>query len=96
MPSLYQVVGAVVTLLNGVAAASRASHQPRATVKNGTYEGKYVKSLRQDLFLGVPFAQPPLGDLRFQNPQSLDTAFEDIRDAKEYGDSCVGYGVSQV
>ncbi|PKS04870.1 hypothetical protein jhhlp_008234 [Lomentospora prolificans] len=55
-------------------------------------EGKYVASLNQDLFLGVPFAQPPLGGLRFQNPQSVNDVFEDVRDAKEYANSCLGHG----
>ena len=65
---------------------------PTATVKNGTYEGKYVASYDQDLFLGIPFAQPPVGELRFQNPQSLNSTFG-TRNATEYADSCVGYGV---
>ncbi|GMF73061.1 unnamed protein product [Aspergillus oryzae] len=65
---------------------------PTATVKNGTYEGKYVALYDQDLFLGIPFAQPPVGELRFQNPQSLNSTFG-TRNATEYADSCVGYGV---
>ncbi|KAE8139819.1 Alpha/Beta hydrolase protein [Aspergillus pseudotamarii] len=70
-----------------------AGLSPTATVKNGTYEGKYVASYGQDLFLGIPFAQPPVGELRFQNPQSLNSTFG-TRKATEYADSCVGYGNS--
>ena len=69
-----------------------AGLSPTATVKNGTYEGKYVASYDQDLFLGIPFAQPPVGELRFQNPRSLNSTFG-TRNATEYADSCVGYGV---
>ncbi|GMG13718.1 unnamed protein product [Aspergillus oryzae] len=63
---------------------------PTATVKNGTYEGKYVALYDQDLFLGIPFAQPPVGELRFQNPQSLNSTFG-TRNATEYADSCVAW-----
>ncbi|SPO04163.1 related to triacylglycerol lipase II precursor [Cephalotrichum gorgonifer] len=94
MLSLLQVLGLALPLLNGVAARGRAS-DPTATIKNGTYAGKYVRSLKQDVFLGIPFAQPPVGELRFRNPQPLNESFTETRDAKEYGDSCVGYGNSE-
>lgn len=67
---------------------------PTATTLNGTYAGRYVPEYNQDFFLGIPFAQPPLGDLRFANPQSLNTSFADARNATEYSPECVGYGVS--
>lgn len=62
-----------------------------ATTKNGTYQGRYLPEYKQDLFLGIPYAQPPLGDLRFRWPQSLNTSFTDVRDASEYGYSCMQY-----
>lgn len=69
---------------------------PTATTLNGTYAGRYVPEYNQDFFLGIPFAQPPLGDLRFANPQSLNTSFAGVRNATEYSPECVGYGVSDV
>ncbi|KAF4969011.1 hypothetical protein FSARC_3665 [Fusarium sarcochroum] len=89
MHSLLKV--ATTALLLAESAYSRQA--PTVKVKNGTYEGKYVAEYDQDLFLGVPFAQPPVGPLRFQNPQSLDETF-DTKNATEYADSCVGYGNS--
>ncbi|KAI0728491.1 carboxyesterase [Fomitopsis betulina] len=68
---------------------------PTATTLNGTYAGRYVPEYNQDFFLGIPFAQPPLGDLRFANPQSLNTSFADARNATEYSPECVGYGSDQ-
>ncbi|KAI8650137.1 hypothetical protein LRP88_14782 [Fusarium phalaenopsidis] len=92
MASLLKLVTAALVLAEGTLGAA-TRQPPTVQVKNGTYEGKYVASYNQDLFLGVPFAQPPVGSLRFQNPQPLNTTFK-TRKATEYADSCVGYGNS--
>lgn len=83
-------------LLGVGSAAPSGSSGPTAHVRNGTYVGKHLKNsdYHQDLFLGVPFAQQPVGDLRFTLPQSLNETWTKTRDAKEYSDICVGYGVS--
>jgi len=73
-------------------ATSLSGPVPTAKLINGTYTGKYVASFNQDLFLGIPYAQPPVGSLRLRNPQSLNTTFGS-RQAVNYADSCVGYGV---
>ena len=75
--------------------SSRAS-APTATVKNGTLAGVYSAEYDQDFFLGVPFAQPPVGDLRFVNPQSLNSTFSGTQDASSYSPECYGYGVSGI
>lgn len=64
-----------------------SSSPPLAKTLNGTYRGRYVPEWDQDLFLGMPFAQPPTGQLRFRWPQSLNTSFSGVRDAVEYGDA---------
>jgi carboxylesterase 2 len=38
-------------------------------------------------FLGIPYATPPVGDLRFREPQPLNL-WSGIRDAKEFGAVC--------
>ncbi|KAH6979453.1 Alpha/Beta hydrolase protein [Fusarium venenatum] len=64
---------------------------PKASTLNGTYAGKHLSGWDQDAFLGIPYAQPPTGNLRFKWPQSLSTSFDEERMATEYGDSCMQY-----
>ncbi|KAH8886434.1 carboxylesterase [Thozetella sp. PMI_491] len=70
-------------------AASASCAGPVAETLNGTYQGRYIAEWDQDVFLGMPYAQPPIGDLRFRWPQSLNTSFTDVRDATQYGHSCM-------
>lgn len=60
-------------------------YKPSVTIKNGTVNGAYLPTFDQDAFLGVPFAQPPVGDLRLRRPQSLNTSFAGgVYEATEY------------
>lgn len=78
----------------GTAAPSpRAVSPPTADVLNGTYVGVRNENYNQDFFLGIPYAQQPVGNLRFALPTSLNETWDEERDAKEYSDICVGYGV---
>lgn len=86
--SSFKALTALVHLAFGAALMP-----PQVVVQQGAYEGIYVAGYNQDLFLGIPYAQPPIGDLRFQNPEPLDTTFDEVRNATEYANSCVGYGV---
>ena len=80
-----------IALISTVSIALAAS-SPTATVKNGTLQGHYSSEWDQDFFLGIPYAQPPIGDLRFRWPQPLDTSYNGTRDATQYGYSCYQYG----
>lgn len=72
-----------------------SSSAPTAILKNGSYYGIYSSVYDQDFFLGMPFAQPPLGDLRFRQPQSLNATWTDARNATIYQPECIGYGSDQ-
>jgi carboxylesterase type B len=80
-------------LLLDQAAAQSSSCAPSVTLKNGTYSGVFQPSYGQDFFLGVPFAQAPVGDLRFAVPQPLNSSWQGSRNATAYYPECVGYGV---
>jgi carboxylesterase type B len=66
---------------------------PSATTKNGTYIGRYEPAYDTDYFLGIPYAQPPLRDLRFRTPRSLNESWSGSRNATEYSPQCIGYGM---
>ncbi|KAK9772552.1 putative Alpha/beta-hydrolase [Seiridium cardinale] len=68
------------------------SSVPILKTRNGTYGGVYSHTYDQDLFLGVPYAQPPVEDLRWRVPQSLNTSFSGIKDATQYAPNCIGLG----
>jgi carboxylesterase type B len=51
---------------------------------NGTLVGKHNAHYNQDEFLGIPYAQPPLGDLRFRSPVSLNETWDGPRGAIDY------------
>lgn len=68
------------------------SSAPTVTIKNGTYAGVYNTQYDQDLFLGVPFAQPPE---RFSIAQGPNTSWDGIRQATKYSLHCYGYGWDQ-
>ncbi|CAG2181937.1 unnamed protein product, partial [Oppiella nova] len=47
------------------------------------YEGRDL-----DVFLGIPYAQPPIGDLRFKKPLPLDRKWEQPLDAQHWPPAC--------
>jgi carboxylesterase type B len=89
-------VTALLALFGAAAAAPSQRKDVTARVKNGTISGVHSSAYNQDYFLGVPFAQPPVGDLRFRQAQPLNATWTGVREAKEYAKHCVGYGVCQI
>lgn len=65
---------------------------PRVQIKNGTLQGIHLSEFKEDLFLGIPFASPPIGERRLRRPVPYQKAWNGIRDATERGVSCPGYG----
>jgi hypothetical protein len=69
-----------------------ARDAPIVSLLNGSYFGIHSDQYQQDFFLGIPFAQPPMGDLRFRLPASLNSSWTGVRNATQYSPACFGYG----
>lgn len=52
----------------------RQTIAPTATIANGTIIGSTTSGI--DSFSGIPFAQPPVGNLRLRPPQPLTSGFD--------------------
>lgn len=59
------------------------------TLKNGKVQGKLLSVLNGSVgaFLGIPYAKPPVGQLRFRNPEPADS-WEGVKDASSYPNTC--------
>jgi para-nitrobenzyl esterase len=62
-----------------------AVERPSAKVDSGALQG--IVEYNMNVFKGIPYAAPPLGDLRWRPPQPV-TPWEGTRDASQFGDSC--------
>ncbi|KAH9970732.1 carotenoid ester lipase precursor [Lactifluus volemus] len=58
---------------------------PTVTLDSGSFIGTTSNGINS--FLGIPFAQPPVGDLRFRLPQGLGP-YTGIYNASTFGHSC--------
>ncbi|KAK4629226.1 putative secreted lipase [Fulvia fulva] len=66
----------ILPLLSAVALAAPLDERqsgPSVTIQNGTVVGSSFAGV--DSFKGIPFAQPPVGNLRLRPPQSINKSF---------------------
>ncbi|KAL0635255.1 hypothetical protein Q9L58_005821 [Maublancomyces gigas] len=62
---------------------------PTVQIPTGAYVGRYIPEFKQDVFLGVPYADKPV---RFTPAKLATGRAEVVKAAKGYGYSCPGYG----
>lgn len=82
----YRTVIAAVCGIVLAAIASPAMADPLVQTAAGAIRGKVSPGL--DIFLGIPFAKPPVGDLRWRDPQPVE-AWQGVRDAMKLSPACM-------
>ncbi|GAB1603549.1 acetylcholinesterase-like [Argonauta hians] len=78
----------VIAFVNGYV------HAEGTTVRttSGKISGSRISVLNTDIdvFLGIPFAKPPVGDLRFRRPEPVEP-WNGVKETKEFSASCIQY-----
>ena len=75
-------------LIMVLSAAGVAFAADQVRTANGIVEGRGVQRSGVRVFLGIPFAQPPTGELRWREPQPLQN-WKEVRQAINFGPRCM-------
>ncbi|SPO19816.1 related to Lipase 2 precursor [Ustilago trichophora] len=65
---------------------------PTVQIHQGKVKGFVDESYGLEQFFGIPFAKPPVGELRFAKPQPVDLSKNTEIDATRFGDICMQPG----
>lgn len=60
---------------------------PTVKTTQGAATGKWIRDGKEEAFLGLPYAAPPVGDLRWKAPE-LPAKWTGVRDATKFGNRC--------
>lgn len=84
--TLAAVCIAMATPLARAAASASASSGPVAVTEDGVFRGVATPTLNE--FLGIRYAQAPVGDLRWRPPLRPERGALGIQDATQFGNHC--------
>jgi len=86
------VVNAGGAVANGRDGSRGSSGEEQVRVESGILEGKTSSDGKVRIFLGIPFAAPPVGDLRWKEPQPV-AKWDGVRQSKKFGPRCMQGGI---
>lgn len=79
------ILSLLVLLINQEIASQNANAFPvQVKIENGTIEGNYNTHTGMQTYFGIPFAKPPIGELRWKAPQPLDN-WQGVKETKTFG-----------
>jgi para-nitrobenzyl esterase len=67
--------------------SAAVAQQVTVTTALGKVQGKLIENGTQKAYLGLPYAAPPIGELRWKAPQPP-VAWQGVRDATSFGNRC--------
>ena len=70
--------------LLGMAQANTNAFAVQTTTQNGIIEGNYDTKTGIQTYFGIPFAKPPVGDLRWKDPQPV-VSWKGVKETKHFG-----------
>lgn len=88
MTSLVARVPTIFSLVFVLASLTTAATPDIVKIANGKLEGTGIQSSGVRIFKGVPFAQPPTGELRWKEPQPVKN-WTGVRKATQFGPRCM-------
>ncbi len=81
----------IVALIVGTLSCSPVCARELATVQSGVVAGNRQGQIA--VYRGIPFAAPPIGDLRWREPRPVDS-WTGVRPAAQFAPACTQVGVS--
>jgi para-nitrobenzyl esterase len=93
MPQFYSrfLIRALLLVIALTTSAITLAQTPRATTESGAISG--IRASGLSTYKGVPFAAPPVGDLRWRPPVHM-TPWKGTRKADAFAPACMQVGVS--
>jgi len=77
-----------ITLVMGISflvnAQSKNAFPVQLSIANGVIEGNYDTHTGIQKYFGIPFAKPPVGNLRWKDPQPLEN-WKGVKQTKQFG-----------
>jgi para-nitrobenzyl esterase len=77
------LLGVLCLLSGALLAQGNNSFAVQATIENGIIEGNYDTKTGIQTYFGVPFAKPPVGNLRWKAPQPADN-WQGVKETKKF------------
>ena len=78
----------LVLLVFAISCYSVSAQNNQVKIENGTLEGTTNAATHIRSFKGIPFAQPPVGDLRWKEPQPVKN-WDGVRKADHFGNNAM-------
>jgi para-nitrobenzyl esterase len=92
MKPIFKATLFILTILLIISVEAIGATPDRVKTANGVVEGTGQQPSGVRIFKGIPFAQPPVSDLRWKPPQSPKN-WEGVREAKQFGPRCMQHPV---